>query len=490
VPGLLGVALVASNRWFTFVDDECAIIDRAAQPVSETVQLFLHGVGQHEHPPLYDLILHGWLRLTGGEMQLLRIASIIFYVLGAWALSKCAKELGGEKSQVWTLLLVAVWPYGFHFGRLAAWYSFSFLLVSLVTLTYLKYAEHPTAKNWVCVLASSLALIFTSYLGWAFLACLAFDFAIRNRKSPARWWRPLAGAGAILIAAYLPIFATFFKELRYGVHGGHSATAIMLTGIYDLYCLFVSESVAPWFWWLGVPAGIAIVVCVLAALLWSPLPAKRFLAYFSLLFAAMTLLSILDVKRSMLLAAWLILPIGVALGTQPARRSLIASLAVIGAVGWFGILQRGLYAAPHWVEPWESVAKQAADVVHAGGIAIGNNPSFFFYLTYQLPQEEAGAARSFSGLLPDSVRRRNVYEPEQWIAAGRPMGPITLFVRGMRYNVPADSTVETERWLDSHCKLTSAQQMVRDAGAKWKLRYSTATGQMEWRIQTRLYGCQ
>jgi hypothetical protein len=485
--------MAASNRWFTFVDDECAIIDRAAQPVYETLRLFLRGVGQHEHPPLYDLILHGWIRLTGGNMHLLRVPSILFYILGAWALSKCAKELGGEKSQIAVLILVAVWPYGFHFGRLATWYSFSFLLVSLLTLAYLRYVAHPSARNWICVLICSLALIYTSYFGWAFLACLAFDFAIRNREHPGKWWRPLAGAGAILFAAYLPVFGVFLKEIRHGVHGGHSPLAIGLTGVYNLYCLFVSESVAPWFWLLGVPAGIAVIVCVLVTLLRSPVPARRFLAYFLLLFMVMTILAILDAKRAMLIAAWLILPIGVTLGalkSQPARRALIVPLALIGAVGWFGIFHRGLYAAPHWVEPWQAVAQQAADVVHDGGMVIGNNSSFFFYLTYILPGDEAGMVKGFSGLLPDSIRRPNVYEPEQWIAAGRPLGPTAFFVKGMQYNVPADQTVETEQWLDSHCALTTAQQIVRDVGAKWKQRYSPATGQVEWRIQTRLYRCR
>src|SRR5579864_5875069 len=64
---LLGIFLLLTNRWFTEVDDECAIIDRAARPILQTIRLYLSGAGEHEHPPLYDLILHGWLQLTRGE---------------------------------------------------------------------------------------------------------------------------------------------------------------------------------------------------------------------------------------------------------------------------------------------------------------------------------------------------------------------------------------------------------------------------------------
>src|SRR5580704_9681089 len=114
---------------------------------------------------------------------------------------------------------------------------------------------------------------------------------------------------------------------------------------------------------------------------------------------------------------WLILPIDVALGTlsnQVSRRVLVTSLAFIAAVGWYGIVSRNLYAAPHWVEPWQSVAQSSAQVVRDRGIVLGNNPSFFFYLTYLLPVEPPNSASlGFHGLLPNSVRATGVYTPQQ-----------------------------------------------------------------------------
>src|SRR5690349_21210131 len=127
---LLGASLLLTNRWFGEVDDECAIIDRAAQPILQTMRLYLSGAGEHEHPPLYDLILHGWLQLTGGEQHLLRLPAILFYLAGAWVLARAAKRQAGSAAQTYTVLLLAFWPYGFHFGRLATWYSFCFLLVA------------------------------------------------------------------------------------------------------------------------------------------------------------------------------------------------------------------------------------------------------------------------------------------------------------------------------------------------------------------------
>ena len=145
---LLGASLFLTNPWFTEVDDECAIIDAAARPISQTVRLYVTGVGEHEHPPLYDLILHGWLKLTRGERHLLRLPAILFYLTGAWILASAVKRQAGSAAQNYALVLIAFSPFGFHFGRLATWYSFCFLLVGFVTQSYFRYLESPRFANW------------------------------------------------------------------------------------------------------------------------------------------------------------------------------------------------------------------------------------------------------------------------------------------------------------------------------------------------------
>ena len=106
-------------------------------------------------------------------------------------------------------------------------------------------------------------------------------------------------------------------------------------------------------------------------------------------------------KRVLLVSPWLILPIALALGSASSpsgRRALAGVLVLVAGIGWFGILLwRRFYAAPHWVEPWESIAGRAAGVIHAGGVVIGSNPSFFFYLSYLLPTQSIASGASGAG---------------------------------------------------------------------------------------------
>jgi hypothetical protein len=485
-----GAVLMASNPWFTPVDDEVAIIDVAARPALATMKVFLNGGVQHEHPPLSDLILHGWLGLTNGNIHLLRLPSVVFYLLGAWFLVQAARRMAGDRARNYTLLLLLLWPYGFHLGRLAGWYSFTFLLVSLLTLTYLKYTEHPSPRTWMPVVLYALALVYTNYFGWALLGCLGLDLLWRFTWD-RRKWLLLAATGAFLIAASLPIMRAFLTEVHSRSEPAHAGSAIA-TGIYNLYCLFVSESVAPWFWAPGIAAGLAIVGALLLVFIYGETPARRFLLYFGALLAVMAFMQIVTTRRLLMISPWLILSIGTTLATMAlpsARRWLAGALIFVGAIGWYGIFSRTLYAAPHWIEPWDQVARQASEVAGNGGIVIGNNPSFFFYLTYFTPSTSPVTKGYFAGLLPLSVRAPNVYTPQQWIAAGTPTSQTVVVFDGLSFGVPGPSMDEIRAALSSRCKTVGEQNLVRDTGAKWKQEYQPTTGQRVWRIRIVTYGC-
>ena len=487
---VFGAVLLASNRWYAPVDDEIAIIDVAATPALATMKLFLGGGRQHAHPPLSDLILHEWLWLTDGNIHLLRLPSIVFYLLGVWFLAEAARQMAGERARIYTLMLLLLWPYGFHFGRLAGWYSFTFLLMALLTVSYLRYVEHQSPKSWMPVMLCALALVYTNYYGWAVLGCLGLDLLLRFNWSGRTWLLLVANATVLMVAA-APIMSALVMGVR-GAADHVPLSSAIATGVYNLYCVFVSESVAPWFWAAGIATAVAIVGTLLTVFVYGEAPSRQFLLYFAALLVVMTLMQIASTRRMMMIAPWLILSIGTTLATATlpsARRLLVSALVLAGAIGWYGIFSRKLYAAPHWIEPWDQVARQAAQVAGNGGIVIGNNPSLFFYLTYLLPSTNPTTNRYYAGLLPASLHAPNIYTPQQWISAGAPVKQNVEVVDGLSYWVPGPSMEEIRASLSSRCTRVSEEDLVRDTGAKWKQKYQPASGQREWRIIVVTYGC-
>ena len=152
---LLGLALSYSGPLLTMVTDEALVLNSAAQPLRAIWAQFRFGPSLHEPLPLYYLLLHIWLRLSGGAFLWLRAPSILFFLAGVWLLSRAAGRCGGARSATTLLWLGALWPYGFHHGRLAVWYSLSFLCVSGLTWAYLRFCASPGPQAWlvVCLLA-------------------------------------------------------------------------------------------------------------------------------------------------------------------------------------------------------------------------------------------------------------------------------------------------------------------------------------------------
>ena len=490
---LLGIGLVTTNNSVTFIDDESIILGVAANPLRTTLALFFSGAGKHEHPPLFDILLHFWLRWTAGNFDYLRIPSILFFLAGLFLLARAGRYFTGSSAGLAIIWLGVLWPFGFYFGRLAAWYSFSFFLVSGLTLSYLKYLEDQTLGRGAVLFLFGASLIWTNYCGWAILGCLAIDQAFRWRsKEPAATPKAVLGIAALLCVSFVPLFSAFRAELSHGLDLHERALTILAIAANSVFSLFVSESVAPWYWWLSVPAGLAILVCVALTLRWLPNPAGRFLFYSAALLVAMALLGILQTKYLLMLSPWVLLPVGVAIETAKPRWATFAlagALLIIGGIGWYGIYSRRYYSAPRFIEPWREVAEDAAAKIRGGGTVIAGHPSFLLYLTYALHVPDQNGPWRFEGSLPESVRHPQVYSPADWLAAGHPTSGKMILIRGGRDpggNEPID---DAARQLDQSCGSISSRLRLRDEGYAWKQRFFPGWGEPQWRVEIREYDC-
>jgi hypothetical protein len=111
---------------------------------------------------------------------------------------------------------------------LAGWYSFTFLLISLLTLVYLKYVEPPSPGSWMPVVLCALALVYTNYFGWALMGLLGLDLLLRFGRDKRTWL--LLATGIFLMVASIPIMRAFITELQTGAVTGRASSPVA-TGI-------------------------------------------------------------------------------------------------------------------------------------------------------------------------------------------------------------------------------------------------------------------
>jgi len=490
----LGVILIASNRSITFIDDESLTLNFAAQPMRPTLaQFFFKGGPPYTHPPLFDILLHFWLRWAGGELDYLRVPSILFYIAGIFLLGRASRYFTGSSGGIAVIWTAVLWPFGFHFGRLTVWYACSFFFVSGVTLAYLKYLEEPTSARWRALFLFSLGLIWTNYVGWVILGCLALDLLLRRRNSEL-FGKPkaLAGMAVLLGIAFVPLLLAFRGALRADLRVPHSPLATVANAAFDVFSLFVSESVAPWYWALSVPVGVAILVCMTLVVWRAPRPAGRFLAYTALLVVAMALIGILNTKRLLMISPWLLLPVGVAIEAPKPRWAtglLALALLVIGGLGWYGIYSRRFYSAPRFIEPWQEIAEDAAGKIRNGAVVIADHPSALLYLTYSLRVPNQTAPWRFAGWVTDAGDNPKVYGSVGWLDSGHPTSRRMILIRGGRDPGGNGQVDMEERQLDQACSSITSRLMMRDQGYAWKQRFFPQLGEPQWRIEIREYDC-
>jgi hypothetical protein len=487
----LGVLFVTSDARFSFLDDEATLLNGAAQPVQAILTAFRSsaGAGAPGHLPLYDLLLHLWLALTAGAPALLRVPPILFFLGGVWLLSRAASRIGGEASGTSMIWLAALWPYGFHYARLETGYSFSFLLIAALIWAYLHYAAAPSDSTWALVCLLAVALIWTNFFGWILIAALGVEEWIRNRGAEQPAAPRLAIAAAVLAVASIPLWHTLRGSATAAISSHPSWRAAILNAGYKVYVLLVSESVAPWYWKFGVPGMLAVAASLVLIFVAVHGQARRFFLYGAFLLALLAIIGSLSAESLLLVAPWLLLPAAIAVGTTHTslwRRSMAVSLAIVAGIGWYGVVARMYYATPRFIEPWGDLAVEAGTAARQGGVVLGNDPSFFLYLTYALRVPESTPWR-FVGGLPTLVQDQQVWDSDAWQAANHPLGPTVLWVSGTPRSASMD---DAGAWLDHNCGDRTTRYMARDSSYVWKQRFlGPSASATPWLIEVRQYAC-
>ncbi len=493
---MLASALFYTNRWLSLTANETSEISAAAQTITTILRAGGSAAG-NAYPPIYELLLHAWLRITGGAFDWLRGPAIIFFVVGLWILSRVAHSVGREESGNALVWLGALWPFGFHAGRLAGPYSFAFLLISAITWLYFRCSHSRRGPDWIffCVLA--LILLYTNDLGWVFLILLGFDYWWRFRRADdrentkTRRLLEIFATAAVLFVGFAPRWPVLIREIHSGALP-RFARFFFLNAAYHLYVLFVSQSVAPWFWRFSIPAALGVVLLLVLSFAGLRGEGRRFLLYPLLLFVLMALTGILQTERLLLLGPWLLLPIAISLGTieKPQWRiPLAVAVGAIAAIGWYGVLNRRYYSTAEFFQPWSTVAQDAAGVLRNGSVVISNDNSFFFYLTYAVTPGEKNSSWRFDGALPRQVQYPSVFDPQQWQEAGRPKPASLLWVRGSSAPDELATMNAAADWLSEQCGDRITRYLARDPAYAWKQRYLPNFSGTAWRIEIRQYFC-
>jgi hypothetical protein len=205
-----------SHLWL----DEALSVNIARLPLGR-----LHtALRQDGSPPLYYVLLHGWIRIFGSTDVAVRALSGVIGVLTLPVAWLCGRRIARTRDErVWlpwlAVLVIGSSPYAIRFATEARMYGLEILLVPVGYLALRSALDRPRPANLLAVAAVTAALLYTQY--WALylvavvVALMLGSIWVHRGHTAARAAQSALAAVGAGCAAFIPWIPTFAFQVRH-----------------------------------------------------------------------------------------------------------------------------------------------------------------------------------------------------------------------------------------------------------------------------------
>ncbi len=197
--------VVGTELWL----DEALSVNIAKLPISDLAEALRHD----GHPPLYYVLLHGWMQVFGDGNLAVRAMSGVISLAALPLAYAVGRRIGGTRLALLTTWVLALSPFFLRYGSETRMYSLVIVLALAGYLAVTSALESPSPVSLVGVGLVTSALLWTHY--WALWllatvgALLVLDVIVRKREG--RSLRPplsvmgAMAAGGLAFAPWLPV---------------------------------------------------------------------------------------------------------------------------------------------------------------------------------------------------------------------------------------------------------------------------------------------
>jgi 4-amino-4-deoxy-L-arabinose transferase-like glycosyltransferase len=200
---------------FSVTHDEAYGLWVATRPLADV----LPATARDVHPPLYYLLLHGWLAFGPHSDAWARLLSALLGTALVPALYALGRRLWGTYAGLAAALLIALSPLAVAQAREARMYLLAVLLLALAAYALLRATEERRLRWWAAYIALSALALYTHY--YASFVLVAFTlYALRTTLHASRLH--LAScilhsvAIGVLFLPWLPALVDQFTRVRAG----------------------------------------------------------------------------------------------------------------------------------------------------------------------------------------------------------------------------------------------------------------------------------
>ena len=196
--------------------DEAFSVLLSVKSVSE----ILFHTARDVHPPLYYLILHGWINIFGEGVFSVRSLSLFFgmasVVLGIWL----ARLLMSQRAVIVAGALLAIFPGAVRYSQEVRMYSLLGALMLGATIAFVYWLKQPENKRILLVYTGLMvAGLYTHYFAalcmfshWTYLVLQSTWRSGRYKYiKNSGWWL----ANIMIVLCFLPWVPSLLNQMRY-----------------------------------------------------------------------------------------------------------------------------------------------------------------------------------------------------------------------------------------------------------------------------------
>ncbi len=202
-----GLRLACLTRAPVWVD-EAYSYHTAIQTVPEILTTLRGDNG----PPLYYLLLHYWISLTGGGTAPLRLLSVASSVILIWAVYRAGRRLISRQVGLLGAFLLAISPIQIYYSQEIRMYALLQLTAFASFYFLIRFCQERRLSYFVYHATATLLCLYTHNYAF-FLIAAEWALLLVSGLLPGRWKDFLALA-AVIAMGYLPWLPSFLSQLN------------------------------------------------------------------------------------------------------------------------------------------------------------------------------------------------------------------------------------------------------------------------------------
>lgn len=196
------------------------------------------------NPPLYEILLHFWVKLFGISEFSVRMPSLIFSSVTVFYIYKLCKSFFSSRIALIASLLFIFSNYQMFYAHEARVYAMIGMLSTVSMYYYLKLIEHSALNKFTMAkyAVASILLIYAHYFGFFILIVQAL-YLVSDKDLLAKHWKKAIAAASIIIVAYIPNIAVIASRfLDSSTNGTWVSPVSNLGNFHDLFYNFSNNN--------------------------------------------------------------------------------------------------------------------------------------------------------------------------------------------------------------------------------------------------------